>query len=97
MNPAGNDERPPREGRPFHRRYHPPSVGRRPDNSLPGRDEREALGKVVIPVANAIAIARTRARRCAEVADMFKRLEQTLGGFGKRITKLETASKDAPC
>lgn len=51
-------------------------LGTRPDGTIPGKDEREALREVADPVARAIHIVRTRERRQRELEARLATLER---------------------
>ena len=63
-------------------------LGPRPDGSLFGKDEREALGDVTGPLARALAIAATRATDAAERRDELSALKHLVKALERRLNRL---------
>ena len=70
-------------------------LGPRPDGSLYGKDERQALFEIAGPVARAIEIARMRELRDGELTRLLDRIEERISGLellkGKFTDRLDTA------
>jgi hypothetical protein len=60
-------------------------LGPRPDGSLYGKDEREALSEIADPIARAIQVARLRETRDGEMKGL-------LAELGRRLSRLERAA-----
>ncbi|MDP3369211.1 MAG: hypothetical protein Q8M32_05110 [Brevundimonas sp.] len=60
-------------------------LGPRPDGTIPGKDEREALEAIAEPVGRAIRVAQRREAQEAGVAERLERLEASLRRLTRRI------------
>lgn len=56
-------------------------LGPRPDGSLPGKDEKDALADIVSPVARALDIALTREKRETSIWETLQRLEARIDAW----------------
>lgn len=66
-------------------------LGPRPDGTLPGKDEREALEAIAEPVGRAIRVAQRREAQEAAAAEQFKRLEAQQTATEGRFEALEAS------
>ena len=66
-------------------------LGRRPDGTLPGQEEREALEIIAEPVGRAIRVAQRREAEKAESAGRFERLEAEKAESARRFERLEAS------
>jgi hypothetical protein len=60
-------------------------VGPRPDGTLPGKDEREALEAIAEPVGRAIRVAQRREQDAAAARARFERLEASVRSLKRRL------------
>lgn len=60
-------------------------LGPRPDGTLPGKDEREALEAIAAPVGRAIRVTQRRERDAAAAQERFDRLEAAVLSLTRRI------------
>jgi len=73
-------------------------VGPRPDGSLPGKDEREALAEIADPVARAIRIVRERERREARADARARDSETRIAAVEAALAKLGGLKPESePC
>jgi len=73
-------------------------VGPRPDGSLPGKDEREALAEIADPVARAVRIVRERERREAQAESRAHDSETRIAAIEAALAKLDRPQpQGAPC
>lgn len=63
-------------------------VGPRPDGSLPGKDEREALMEIADPVARAMRIVLLREARQAQDEARQRRHETRLAALEEKVARL---------
>ena len=66
-------------------------LGPRPDGTLPGKEEREALEIIAEPVGRAIRVAQRREAEKAESAGRFERLEAEKAESARRFERLEAS------
>lgn len=75
-------------------------LGPRPDGTLPGKDEREALEAIAEPVGRAIRVAQRRGAQEAAAAERFQRLEArqtvTQGQFEALEASLRALTRQLP-
>jgi hypothetical protein len=71
-------------------------VGPRPDGSLPGKDEREALAEIADPVARAVRIVAMREEREAARAQQIATIEQELAALRRDISTISHSQGAAP-
>lgn len=64
------------------------SIGRRPDNTLPGKEEREALEAIADPVGRAIRVAQRREAKEAAAEKRLKRLEVAVRALKRELVTL---------
>lgn len=60
-------------------------LGPRPDGTLPGKDEREALESIAEPVGRAIRVAQRREQDAAAARERFERLEASVRSLKRRL------------
>ena len=60
-------------------------LGPRPDGTLPGKDEREALEAIAEPVGRAIRVAQRREQDAAAARERFERLEASVRTLKRRL------------
>ena len=60
-------------------------LGPRPDGTLPGKDEREALEAIAEPVGRAIRVAQRREQDAAAARERFERLEASVRSLKRRL------------
>lgn len=60
-------------------------LGPRPDGTLPGKDEREALEAIAEPVGRAIRVAQRREQDAAAARARFERLEASVRALKRRL------------
>ncbi len=61
-------------------------LGSRPDGTLPGKDEREALEAIAEPVGRAIRVAQRREQDAAAARERFERLEASVRSLRRRLS-----------
>lgn len=68
-------------------------LGTRPDGTLPGKDEREALEEVADPIARAIDIVRTREEQKSALEARLAKLERTVRRLSRRGPEAAAAAE----
>ena len=64
-------------------------VGRRPDGSLPARDEKEALEEIIDPISRSLRVVRAREARDRTLIKTFDELRRRIARIERRLPRAE--------